>query len=145
MLIADPSDLGRPVSLLEKDWDTEMPGTDEPDEHERWRPIPLNSKSVSTDGRESSKAYAISTFNHASRLNIILSRISDDIYAIRRDRVASGPALLLRKREEELRAFLNDLPPHLRYDLDDTETPPPHVLVLHCQYNCVMILLHMPL
>lgn len=139
------SDMGRPVALLEKDWDTEFPGTDEPDEHERWRPVALSSKNSVPDTRESSKAYAISTFNQASRLNIILSRISDDMYAIRRDRVASSPLQLLRKREDELRAFNEDLPPHLRCDLEDHSTPAPHVLVLHCQYNCVLILLHMPL
>lgn len=76
---------------------------------------------------------------------IILSKIVQALYAVRSGPGRHAESLRL---DQELDKWYFELPDHLRYDSARSKkgaTPPPHVLVLHMQYWCVVLLLHRPL
>lgn len=79
------------------------------------------------------------------RAAIILSKIVQALYAVRSGPGRHAESLRL---DQELDKWYFELPDHLRYDSARSKkgaTPPPHVLVLHMQYWCVVLLLHRPL
>ena len=76
---------------------------------------------------------------------IILSKIVQALYAVRSGPGRHSEALRL---EELLGKWFLELPDHLRFEPGSVKrgmTPPPHVLTLHMQYWCVVLLLHRPL
>ena len=154
------TDIGRPMAIFERDWDTQLPSEDEPDEHDQWRPVRLdgtdynqlpqslassNSSRLASAGMPSTKTYAISTFNRSSELSVHMSRIISHLYAIRVRVLGQSSETLLSHLDQGLAKFYLDLPPHLRYSVNSKVPPPPHILVLHCQFFCALILLHRPL
>lgn len=74
----------------------------------------------------------------------ILSTIVQAIYAVRPVSSRHAEALVL---EGLLDKWYLELPDHLRYDSNavNKPTPLPHVLTLHMQYWCAVLLLHRPL
>ena len=75
---------------------------------------------------------------------IIISEICQSIYAIKP--ATSRPAELARL-DSQLTKWSLELPEHLRFDPASPKNPPPppHILTLHMQYWCTMLLLHRPL
>jgi len=76
------------------------------------------------------------------------------IYAVRSFPTTSSGTRSSREAEKQvttLESILNewylDLPQHLSYDIgaSSVNPPPPHVLTLHMQYWCAVLLLHRPL
>jgi hypothetical protein len=74
----------------------------------------------------------------------ILSMIVQAIYAVC---PVSGRHSESKFLEGLLDKWYIDLPDHLRYDPGSLKrpVPPPHVLTLHMQYWCAVLLLHRPL
>ncbi|KAF5384170.1 hypothetical protein D9615_003165 [Tricholomella constricta] len=132
--------IGRPLMIFERDFDTTMPNEDDPEEVEEWAPssFPENSEMPPpVPGR------IISCFNASARLSCILSMIVQAIYAVRPTSSRHSESKFL---EGLLDKWYHELPGHLRYDPGSTKrpTPPPHVLTLHMQYWCAVLLLHRP-
>ncbi|KAI0057305.1 hypothetical protein BV25DRAFT_1831290 [Artomyces pyxidatus] len=133
--------IGRPLAIYEQDFDTELPSLDEPDEMDDWRPMEEEDKHpsvVAVPGR------ILSCFNASANLSIILSKIVQAIYAVRSGPGRHAESLRL---EELLDKWYLDVPVHLRYDPvggAKADVPLPHVLTLHMQYWCVVLLLHRP-
>ena len=84
----------------------------------------------------------------------ILSSIMRVIYAVRSFPTTSSGTSSSRETEKQvttLESILNEwylnLPEHLSYDIaaSPVNLPPPHVLTLHMQYWCAVLLLHRPL
>ena len=84
----------------------------------------------------------------------ILSSIMRVIYAVRSFPITSSGTSSSRETEKQvttLESILNEwylnLPEHLSYDIaaSPVNLPPPHVLTLHMQYWCAVLLLHRPL
>ncbi|GLB40011.1 putative fungal specific transcription factor [Lyophyllum shimeji] len=132
--------IGRPLMIFERDFDTPLPSEDDPEELEEWTPSshPKNSEMPPpVPGR------IISCFNASARLSGILSMIIQAIYAVR-------PVSSRHSESKFLEAMLDkwylELSEHLRYELGSTKrpTPTPHVLTLHMQYWCAVLLLHRP-
>ncbi|OBZ66363.1 Nitrogen assimilation transcription factor nit-4 [Grifola frondosa] len=80
--------IGRPVAITERDFDTELPSVDEPEELELWAPHP--SPPVFDDENEvhpikmtPMPGHVISCFNESAKLSNILSMICQTIYAIK--------------------------------------------------------------
>ncbi|KAI0293914.1 fungal-specific transcription factor domain-containing protein [Russula brevipes] len=141
--------IGRPLSIYERDFDTELPSIDESEETEEWQPakrdregynyppFPINTLSCFN-------ASAV-LFFHLTRLAAnILGDVVQTIYSVR-----SGPG----RHSESIRLgtlldkWLLDLPEHLRFDPGNWKKPhppSPFVLTLHMQYWCVVLLLHRP-
>ncbi|KAG6888363.1 hypothetical protein C0995_008950 [Termitomyces sp. Mi166 len=132
--------IGRPLMINEKDFDTPIPSDDDPEELEEWIPssIPENSEMP-----QPVPARIISCFNASARLAGILSLIVQAIYAIRPTSSRHSEAKFL---EGLLDKWYIGLPENLRYDIGSIKrpTPPPHVLTLHMQYWCAVLLLHRP-
>lgn len=74
----------------------------------------------------------------------ILSKIVQSIYAVRPVSSRHAESIIL---EGLLDKWYIELPEHLRYDPGSTKhpIPPPHILTLHMQYWCAVLLLHRPL
>lgn len=140
--------IGRPVAIFERDFDTELPSTVESDELELWSPHP---SPALNDGQEDpalpevtpAPGYVISCFGESAKLSIILSMIMQDIYSIRPkcDRQAE-----FSRFEKVLTKWYLELPEHLRFDPGHPKgfSPLPHVLTLHMQYWCTVLLLRRP-
>ncbi|KAF9078330.1 fungal-specific transcription factor domain-containing protein [Rhodocollybia butyracea] len=118
--------IGRPLMISERDFDTPLPDDKESEDG-----------GLSTD-------HVIPCFNAAAVLSGILSMIIQAIYAVRP--VSSSrheEAIFL---EGILDKWYYGLPVHLQHDTQSfkTQTPPAHVLTLHMQYWCTVLLLHRP-
>lgn len=74
----------------------------------------------------------------------ILGRIVQAIYAVR---IASNRLVESVVLEGLLDKWYIELPNHLRFEpgLSKRPVPPPHILTLHMQYWCAVLLLHRPL
>lgn len=79
-----------------------------------------------------------------SRTAIILSMIMQAIYPIRPH---SFRQTEFTRIEQLLDKWYLELPEHLRFDANTPKysTLPPHILTLHMQYWCTVLLLHRPL
>ncbi|KAH9915218.1 fungal-specific transcription factor domain-containing protein [Fomitopsis serialis] len=140
--------IGRPVAVFERDFDTELPSLDDQDEHELWQPHP--SAPLQDDVPEPTfpdvtpvPSHIISCFSEAAKLSIILSMIMQCLYAIK---PPSFRHQELQRFEKMLSKWYLDLPNHLRYDpaAPKNPVPLPHILTLHMQYWCTVLLLHRP-
>ncbi|KAF7762266.1 transcriptional regulator family: Fungal Specific TF [Agaricus bisporus var. burnettii] len=152
--------IGRPLMISEKDFDTEVPEVDQSEEMEDW-------KSINADGEWTSAVpgRVISCFNYCAKLSEILSAVIQAIYAVRPFpgtpgsftppvRPVDSQAEMWRQAtalDGVLDRWYFDLPEHLRYDpaanIDRSPTsalPPLHILTLHMQYWCAVLLLHRP-
>ncbi|KAF8062419.1 fungal-specific transcription factor domain-containing protein [Lyophyllum atratum] len=132
--------IGRPLMIFERDFDTSLPSEDDPEELEEWTPssFPKNS-----DMPPPVPGRIISCFNASARLSGILSMIIQAIYAVRPVSSRHSESTFL---EALLDKWYIELPEHLRYEPGSTKRPipPPHVLTLHMQYWCAVLLLHRP-
>ncbi|KZT22933.1 hypothetical protein NEOLEDRAFT_1070364 [Neolentinus lepideus HHB14362 ss-1] len=141
--------IGRPLAIFGGDFDNGLPSEDEAEEFEEWRPHPGEpfacergeappARSVAVPGR------VISCFNASARLSIILSNIVQMIYPIH---PKSGRYAEAQRLEKELDKWYLELPEHLRFDPASSKAPVPlpHILTLHMQYWCTVLLLHRPL
>ncbi|TDL26037.1 hypothetical protein BD410DRAFT_562461 [Rickenella mellea] len=129
---------GRPVAIRESDFDTELPQEQEMDELELWIPHPA----VQAGFTSPLSAHAMSCFKAAATLSLIQGRIVERLYAVRRLPDAMQ-GQLAEELEKHLDHWYQTLPSHLHYDsLNTNLIYPPHVLTLHIQYWCAVILLH---
>lgn len=140
--------IGRPVAIFENDFDTELPSDAEADETEGWLPHPspvfVGDVSESHVPRTTPvTGHIISCFNESAKLSIILSMIMQAIYPIRPHTFRQTEFARI---EQLLDKWYIDLPEHLRFDPSSPKyySQPPHVLTLHMQYWCTVILLHRP-
>ncbi|KAI0640400.1 fungal-specific transcription factor domain-containing protein [Trametes meyenii] len=140
--------IGRPVAICERDFDTELPLEEDAEEMEAWRPhpAPLVMDDVAESRRDEVSPVPgriISCFNECAKLSVILSQICQTIYAIKP--ATSRPAELT-KLDQALTRWSLELPEHLRFDpaAPKSPPPPPHILTLHMQYWCTVLLLHRP-
>lgn len=140
--------IGRPVAIFERDFDTELPSTEEPDELETWRPHP--SAPVVDDSEEPSfpemtpmPGRILSCFSESAKLSIILSMIMQCLYAIKAPVYRQSE---FSRFEKLLSKWYLDLPDYLRHDpaASKNAAPLPHILTLHMQYWCTVLLLHRP-
>ena len=74
----------------------------------------------------------------------MISEICQAIYSIK---PASNRPAELARLDSQLTKWLLELPEPLRYDPASPKNPPPppHILTLHMQYWCTVLLLHRPL
>ncbi|KAI0800103.1 fungal-specific transcription factor domain-containing protein [Fomes fomentarius] len=139
--------IGRPVAICERDFDTPLPLLEDPEETELWQPH--TTPQVMDDPNDIPREVApmpghiISCFNESAKLSIIISEICQSIYAIKP--TGSRPAELARL-DSHLTKWSLELPEHLRFDPASPKnpSPPPHILTLHMQYWCTILLLHRP-
>ncbi|KAH8924892.1 hypothetical protein BT69DRAFT_1332618 [Atractiella rhizophila] len=151
--------IGRPMAIFERDYDTALPNEDEPDEHEQWRPLrpdgtdwddpPKRDPGYEEDAKPRApypptKSHSISCFNASGQLATLVSRIIVNIYAIRTRVLGQSSANLLSFFDQNLANWFLNLPPHLSFNPTSKKVPPPHVLCLHAQFYCSLILLHRP-
>ncbi|KAF8624664.1 hypothetical protein AX17_006995 [Amanita inopinata Kibby_2008] len=137
--------IGRPLMIFEQDFDTLMPDENDPEENEEW--MPHEHRSSSPDGKLTLTVPAriVSCFNASASLSNILGEIVEDIYAVRPQ--ISRHAVLA-TLEGHLDKWYIGLPEHLRFEPSSAssrqKTVLPHVLTLHMQYWCAVLLLHRP-
>ncbi|KAG5636297.1 hypothetical protein H0H81_008496 [Sphagnurus paluster] len=129
--------IGRPLMIFDRDFDNTKPCEDDSEETEEWVPssFPENwEMPPPVPGR------IISCFNASATLSGILGEIIQTIYAVRPSNRHSEAEIM----EKSLDRWYIDLPEHLRYEPGSNRrpTPPPHVLTLHMQYWCTVLLLH---
>ena len=58
--------------------------------------------------------------------------------------LGQGSERLLAILDQSLASWFLALPPHLAFTIGSNRLPPPHVLTLHLQFYCALILLHRP-
>ncbi|TFK29468.1 hypothetical protein FA15DRAFT_752599 [Coprinopsis marcescibilis] len=128
--------IGRPLMIFERDFDTPLPSEEDPEELELWH-------SKAHGDTNATPSYKISCFNASSTLSGILSTIVQAIYAVRPVSSRHAESLVL---EGLLDKWYLELPEQLRYDSNapNKQTPLPHILTLHMQYWCAVLLLHRP-
>ncbi|KAF5369399.1 hypothetical protein D9758_002493 [Tetrapyrgos nigripes] len=125
--------IGRPLMIFERDFDTALPSVNDLEEMEE---IQTDESSAPVRGR------IISCFNAAAGLSGILSMIIQAVYAVRPVSSSHGEAVYL---EQILAKWYHELPEHLQHPLSFKHSAPlPHVLTLHLQYWCAVLLLHRP-
>ncbi|KAI9432934.1 fungal-specific transcription factor domain-containing protein [Lactarius indigo] len=133
--------IGRPLCIYERDFDTELPSVDEPEEMEEWQPVPRDEDICQVTPFP---IRTLSCFNASAALSIILSEVVQNIYSVR---PSPGRHSELLRLGELLDKWLLDLPEHLRFDPSNwkrSHPPSPYLMTLHMQYWCVVILLHRP-
>ncbi|PFH48929.1 hypothetical protein AMATHDRAFT_195711 [Amanita thiersii Skay4041] len=136
--------IGRPLMIYEQDFDTMMPDENDAEEHEEWT-SPREARSTSPlDGKTTSPVpgRVITCFNASASLSNILGEIVANIYAVK-------PQVSRHAVRETLESHLDkwyiELPEHLRFDPGTRQRATlPHVLTLHMQYWCAVLLLHRP-
>ncbi|KAI5120399.1 hypothetical protein M0805_000178 [Coniferiporia weirii] len=145
--------IGRPLSIFESDYDTQLPGIEESEERDLWEPGDSMPNSMLTDPIEIATApvapftpapgKVLSCFNESARLSSILAMIIQAIYAVKPVPSRHLEALQL---ERILDRWYMELPEHLCYNtsVKNVPSPPPNVLTLHMQYWCAVLLLHRP-
>ncbi|KAK7469014.1 hypothetical protein VKT23_003510 [Stygiomarasmius scandens] len=126
--------IGRPLMIFERDFDTMLPSADDPEETQE---IQMHGSAMPVPGR------IISCFNAAAGLSGILSMIIQAIYAVKPVSSRHGESVYL---EGILDKWYHELPEHLRHQPLSSKhpVPLPHVLTLHLQYWCAVLLLHRP-
>lgn len=161
--------IGRPVAIRERDFDTELPIVDDTEEMELWSPHPSpqvldDPADVPLHKLSPVPGYILSCFNASAKLctstsrqsprvsnpyllsfaALILSQICQNIYAIK---PATNRVAELARLDSQLTKWSLELPEHLRFDPASPKNPPPppHILTVHMQYWCTMLLLHRPL
>ncbi|KAF9463229.1 fungal-specific transcription factor domain-containing protein [Collybia nuda] len=130
--------IGRPLMIFERDFDTTLPSENDPEEVDEWTPLSDNTEAgLAVPGR------IISCFNSSATLSGILSKIVQSIYAVRSASSRQVESTIL---EGLLDKWYIELPEYLRHEPGSTKSPapPPHVLTLHMQYWCAVLLLHRP-
>ncbi|OCH85825.1 hypothetical protein OBBRIDRAFT_282612 [Obba rivulosa] len=140
--------IGRPVAIFEQDFDTELPSVEDPEELELWQPHPSPSPpgdDPNPPRREMAPVpgHIISCFNESVKLSLILSTVMQTLYCIRPHCCRSSE---LSRLDKSLSKWYHELPEHLQFDPASPKhpAPPPHILTLHMQYWCTVILLHRP-
>jgi hypothetical protein len=134
--------IGRPLMILDSDFDTMLPSVTDLEENEEWSVEKLlGERSTPVPGR------VISCFNASANLSGILGKIIQSVYAIRPNTSRQAESAIL---ESMLDKWYLDLPDHLRCEISaggvpsSSAVPPPNVLTLHMQYWCTVLLLHRP-
>lgn len=133
--------VGRPLSILERDFDTELPSIDESEEMDEWQPAKCDRERYSYPPFP---IHTLSCFKASAALSIILGEVVQLIYAVRPDPGRHSESIRL---GELLDKWLLDLPEHLRFDPSNWKKPhppSPFIMTLHMQYWCVVLLLHRP-
>lgn len=137
--------IGRPLGICEHDFDTDLPSESDVEESEHWlphgsRPLadlgshPKSEKVSQKPGR------IISTFNASAKLSSLLGEVVTNLYA---PRSISSRHSARANLESQLDKWFIELPETLRLD-NGGEISPPHILTLHMQYWCAVLLLHRP-
>jgi hypothetical protein len=144
------------IGGAERDTDTSHPSEEEPDEHDQWKPMRPDGTLWGEPAKDCeatrasmvpfppTKASSISCFNRSTSLAILIGRVIANVYAIRVRVIGQSSEALLSLLDSSLATWFLELPPHLQYNPSSNVVPPPHVLVLHCQFYCALILLHRP-
>jgi len=142
--------IGRPLAIFDRDYDTPLASEEEPEELEIWRPHP--SKPVGWERNQPAESAPpnpapgriISCFNASATLSALVGQIVATIYGIR---PISSRHVESVRLETLLDKWYLELPEHLRFEPGSSRfsRAQPHVLTLHMQYWCAVLLLHRPL
>jgi hypothetical protein len=133
--------VGRPLCILERDFDTELPSIDESEEMEEWQPAKCDRE---TYNYPPFPIHTLSCFKASAALSIILGEVVHLIYAVRPDPGRHSESIRLGALLDK---WLLDLPEHLRFDPSNWKKPhppSPFLITLHMQYWCLVLLLHRP-
>ncbi|KAG7451574.1 uncharacterized protein BT62DRAFT_942573 [Guyanagaster necrorhizus] len=133
--------IGRPLAIFERDFDTQLPSELDAEELEDWKPhTPVIRDTREKSGRPGN---IISCFNASATLSGIISRIIQAIYAVHPVSSRHAESVYL---EGMLDKWYLELPIHLQHDPVSLKhpVPLPHVLTLHMQYWCAVLLVHRP-
>ncbi|KAI6041549.1 fungal-specific transcription factor domain-containing protein [Pisolithus marmoratus] len=151
--------IGRPLAIVGKDYNTQLPSTDESEEMEPWATHTSVPPDINGHGYRSevevpipATGHIISCFIASATLTTILSNILRSVYCIGTASYRQAESIRL---ESELDKWYHNLPEHLRFELrhdssgnwhvsDGKSVPLPHTLTLHMQYWCTTLLLHRP-
>ncbi|KAG9036070.1 hypothetical protein FRB95_009858 [Tulasnella sp. JGI-2019a] len=146
--------IGRPVMVSENDYDTQLPEASGDEETELWvnptQSIPAGLAGPDLDERllhginyVPQPSNIISCFNASMMISKFTGMIISNFYTIR-----PPPSNTRREArvtiERKMEKFYNELPEHLRFT-PSGRVPPPHMLIVHMQYWCAVLLLHRPL
>lgn len=137
--------IGRPLGICDHDFDTDLPSENDVEESEYWlphvsRPLadvdshPKSEKPSQKPGR------VISAFNASATLSSLLGEVVTNLYS---PRSISSRHSARASLESQLDKWHIELPESLRLDTG-VEVSPPHILTLHMQYWCAVLLLHRP-
>ncbi|KDQ54162.1 hypothetical protein JAAARDRAFT_38766 [Jaapia argillacea MUCL 33604] len=140
--------IGRPLAIFDRDFDNGLPSEDEAEEFEDWKPhvtepFAADHGDLAPPMIPPTAGRVITCFNASAKLSMILSRLVQTIYPIHPVSGRHHEAHLI---EKEVDKWYFELPEHLRFDPASPKTPAPlpHILTLHMQYWCTVILLHRP-
>ncbi|PCH43468.1 hypothetical protein WOLCODRAFT_164462 [Wolfiporia cocos MD-104 SS10] len=133
--------LGRPMETHESDFSTPLPDVPEDDADDIWAPL-----NTTPAGRSIPPALGRSAayLRAAAALSVIHGEVVEKIYPV--TRVSTIPRRrLMEQIHTRLTQWCLNLPESLQYSsVSKRPCPPPHVLVLHCHYCAIMLLLHRP-
>lgn len=141
--------IGRPLTVFESDYDTPLPDDDAEDMEILY--VSTRTASAGSPAGNVSNALRytpapsriVSCFRTRAVLSNILSAVMHKVYSIRPtwSRITEAAAL-----EARLDKWYYDLPEYLRYDCPlSCPVPAPHIITLHLDYWCTVLLLHRPL
>ncbi|KAF8308168.1 fungal-specific transcription factor domain-containing protein [Cantharellus anzutake] len=134
--------IGRPCSILRTDYDTHLP-QDLAEDALIWEH--LTDESITSSSNTSYVAgpcHIILCFRHRATLSCIMADIIHKVYAIR---PASNRTTEATNLEIQLDKWYYDLPEPLRYVCPKSDRiPAPHIVTLHMDYWCTVLLLHRP-
>ncbi|KAH9937305.1 fungal-specific transcription factor domain-containing protein [Fomitopsis serialis] len=132
--------MGRPVTFRANDYTTLLPEVHPEDAYEVWQPSPPNAFGPRFSPRP---AMTMRSFHTQCELSVIITDIMNQIYPVSTTPESLPRRQLLQRLEERLHKWQINLPEELRYlAVAHSETPLPHILVLHIEYYAAVLLLH---
>jgi hypothetical protein len=141
--------IGRPLTVFESDYDTPLPDDDAEDMEILY--VPTRSPPPGSPEGSASNALRytpspsriIACFRTRAVLSSILSAVMHKVYSIRPSWSLITEAAAL---EARLDKWYYDLPEYLQCDCTTkSPIPAPHIITLHLDYWCTVLLLHRPL
>jgi Fungal specific transcription factor domain len=141
--------IGRPLSVMDSDYDTPLPDDDAEDMEILYLRTQTPTSRAPRVCVSNSLRYVpaasriISCFRSRAVLSRILAAVMHKVYSIRPtwSRITEAANL-----EARLDKWYYDLPDYLQYDCHSkSPIPAPHILTLHLDYWCTVLLLHRPL
>ncbi|OAA66455.1 Transcription factor [Niveomyces insectorum RCEF 264] len=138
--------LGRMPALVDLPCSPELELLDDFAEHEQWHPHMdehLSFFKTAKDDYPPMQSHAITAFENACKLAILLNDIIRTLYARRAARDLNGA---LHDLTERLQAWRDHSPSHLRYSPANlpAHCPPLHIMTQNLLYYAAVILLHRP-
>lgn len=159
--------VGRSASITESSFETPLPLARPELDSVLWKPVNAGFERPSDNsqsGASNPLAPSVFDFNHASkaqrmegapnqitlnfewtcRLALLAQKIMKTCYGLRSDIFSTKAQALVSDLHLQLEKWQSDLPTQLQIGAHIVLPPPPHVIMLHCMYWFMSILLHRP-